>query len=65
VAAAFAEQDVSIKSIWQDGRGDEAQLVVITHRAEERRLRACVERLRSLEVVHSVTSVMRVVGGEP
>ena len=65
VAAAFAESDVSIKSVWQDGHGDEAQLVVITHRATERALRACTERLRSLDAVRSVSSVIRVVTGEP
>jgi homoserine dehydrogenase len=65
VAAAFAEHDVSIKSVWQDGHGDEAQLVVITHRGSERALRACAERLRSLDAVRSVSSVIRVEGGDP
>jgi homoserine dehydrogenase len=65
IAAAFAEHDVSIRSVWQDGHGDEAHLVVITHRATERALRACADRLRSLEAVRSVSSVIRVEAGEP
>jgi homoserine dehydrogenase len=65
VAEAFAEQGVSIKSVWQDGRGEEAVLVVVTHRASERSLRACEERLRALDVVREVASVIRVEAGEP
>src|SRR5438034_759420 len=33
IATAFSEHAVSIKSVWQEGQGDEAQLVMITHRA--------------------------------
>jgi homoserine dehydrogenase len=65
IAAAFAEHRVSIKSVWQDGHGDEAQLVVITHRAAERDLRACADRLRELDAVREVGSVIRVEAGEP
>jgi homoserine dehydrogenase len=60
VADAFAKHDVSIKSVWQEGRGDEARLVMITHRAGERDLQACVHMLRTLEAVRDVSSVMRV-----
>ena len=65
IASAFAEHGVSIKSVWQDGHGDEAHLVVITHRATERDLRACRERLDGLDAVRSVASVIRVEAGEP
>jgi homoserine dehydrogenase len=65
IASAFAEHGVSIKSVWQDGHGDEAQLVVITHRATERDLRACRDRLDGLDAVRSVASVIRVEAGEP
>ncbi len=65
IATAFADNDVSIKSVWQDGHGDEAHLVVITHRATERRLRACRARLDALDTVRSVASVIRVEAGEP
>ena len=60
IATAFADHGVSIKSVWQEGRGDEAQLVMVTHRAGERDLQACVHALRSLDPVRSVRSVLRV-----
>ncbi|MFN2590541.1 MAG: homoserine dehydrogenase [Actinomycetota bacterium] len=65
IAGSFAEHDVSIKSVRQEGHGDEAQLVLITHRASEGSLRQCVTDLATLEAVQSVTSVLRVEGGEP
>jgi len=65
VALVFTHHQVSIKSVWQEGRGDEAQLVVITHRAQERALQACVRDLALVETVHEVSSVIRVEAGEP
>ena len=35
IASVFGESDVSIKSVWQEGSGEDAQLVFITHRARE------------------------------
>ena len=35
VAQAFAEHDVSIQAVRQEGRGDDAQLVVVSHRATD------------------------------
>ncbi|WP_131768439.1 homoserine dehydrogenase [Candidatus Protofrankia californiensis] len=64
VAAAFARQDVSIQSVRQDGHGDDASLVLITHAATDAALSATVEELRELDVVRAVASVMRVEGGE-
>ena len=43
---AFAHHEVSIKSVRQEGHGDEAQLVLVTHEAVERDLAACVRDLR-------------------
>lgn len=65
IATAFSEHDVSIKSVWQEGLGEEAQLVMITHRAGERDLQACVHALRSLEAVRDVASVLRVEAADP
>jgi len=65
IAAAFARHEVSIKSVWQEGYGEQARLVLITHRAAERDLRACVGELRGIDAVGSVESVIRVEGGEP
>lgn len=64
VAHAFGDHNVSIKSVWQEGIGDQAQLVLITHRALERDLQATLGTLKSLEDVTKITSVMRVEGGE-
>lgn len=64
IAGAFGRQLVSIKSVWQEGTGDEALLVLITHRANEGALRRTVEELRALEPVLEVRSVMRVEGEE-
>src|SRR5205807_994149 len=64
VASAFGSNNVSIGSVWQEGTGDQAQLVMITHRALERDLQATLGVLRVLPEVTKVTSVMRVEGGE-
>ncbi|WP_433339134.1 homoserine dehydrogenase [Spirillospora sp. CA-294931] len=64
VAEEFARDDVSIQAVRQEGLGDEAQLVVVTHRAPDAALAATVERLRGLEIVREVASVMRVEGDE-
>jgi homoserine dehydrogenase len=62
VAHAFAEQGVSIQTVRQEGRGDDAQLVVVSHRATDQALSATVESLRRMPEVRDVTSVMRVEG---
>ncbi len=62
VALAFAEHDVSIQTVRQEGRGDDAQLVVVSHRASDSDLAATVETLRAMANVRDVSSVMRVEG---
>jgi homoserine dehydrogenase len=62
VALAFAEHDVSIQTVRQEGRGDDAQLVVVSHRALDSSLSATVETLRKMDNVHDVSSIMRVEG---
>ena len=64
VAQAFAEHDVSIQTVRQEGRGDDAQLVVVSHAATDAALAATVETLRGMDIVREVTSVMRVEGGD-
>jgi homoserine dehydrogenase len=64
VADTFGRNNVSIASVWQEGYGVQAQLVVITHRAQERDLQATVRALRDLDTVTKVSSIMRVEGGE-
>jgi homoserine dehydrogenase len=64
VADAFADNGVSIQAVRQEGHGDEAQLVIVTHRAPDGALSATVSGLRDLEIVREVASVMRVEGDE-
>jgi len=62
VANAFAEHDVSIRTVRQEGHGDDASLVVVTHTATDAALQGVVEQLRGLDSVRAVASVMRVEG---
>jgi homoserine dehydrogenase len=62
VAQAFAEHGVSIQTVRQQGRGSDAQLVIVTHRARDAALSATVRALRTLSAVREVASVMRVEG---
>ena len=63
VAHEFAEHGVSIQTVRQEGRGKDAQLVIVSHSATDAALAATVQRLRELDMVLDVTSVMRVEGG--
>jgi homoserine dehydrogenase len=62
VAGVFAQHDVSIASVRQEGSGDEATLVLITHTSTEGRHGATFRDLAGLEVVKSVRSTIRVEG---
>jgi homoserine dehydrogenase len=61
-ANVFAAQGVSIQTVRQEGRGEDALLVVVTHQATDAALRATVAELTKLDVVREVASVMRVEG---
>ena len=63
VAQIFAKHSVSIQIVRQGGRGDDAELVIVSHLASEANLAATVDELRSMEVVRDVASVLRVIGG--
>ncbi len=62
VAGVFARHDVSIATVRQSGRDASATLVIVTHTAPDRALRATVDDLRTLDIVRSVASVLRVEG---
>jgi homoserine dehydrogenase len=64
VAGVFGEHRVSIRSMEQEGLGDEARLIFITHRAREADVQATLHDLRELEAVDRIGSVVRVVGDE-
>ena len=65
IAAAFGDASVSIKSVFQEGEGDEAVLLIVTHLAQEREQRAAGEALGDLDVVREVAAVFRVESPEP
>jgi len=68
VASVFARHDVSIATVRQGsaggpaGRDGDAELVIVTHVAPDAALAATVGELRGLDIVRSVTSVLRVEG---
>jgi len=62
VASAFADNDVSIQTVRQEGRGPDAALVLVSHEAPDAALAATVDVLRGKDFVRGVTSVMRVEG---
>ncbi len=64
IALAFADHGVSLRTVRQEGRGDDAQLVVVSHEATDAALSATVEHLRGMDIVREISSVMRV-EGEP
>ena len=60
IAGLFGEQNVSIESVIQEGRGDNAELVLVTHEATEENLTTAINDIANLESVSSVTSTIRV-----
>ncbi|MEU3016431.1 MULTISPECIES: homoserine dehydrogenase [unclassified Nocardiopsis] len=60
VAEIFADHGVSIKNVRQEGTGDDAQLVLVSHPAPDAALSSTVERLSAHPMVRDVASVMRV-----
>jgi homoserine dehydrogenase len=62
VAGVFGAHGVSIRSMEQEGLGNEARLVFITHIAREAAMQATVRDLHHLDAVDRITSVLRVIG---
>ena len=68
IAQLFAEHGVSIEIMRQtihrdaDSNIESAELRIVTHRASEAALAATVEAVKGLDVINSVTSVLRVEG---
>ena len=65
IASMFGDHDVSIMSLWQEGRGDDATLLLVTHDAREADLREAAAGLAALDVVKQVAAAIRVVSPEP
>ncbi len=64
IASRFGEAEVSIKSVWQEGEGSEATLLIVTHRAAEERQRRAVAAVRELDAVREVGATLRVESAE-
>jgi homoserine dehydrogenase len=60
IASVFGRNGVSIKSVWQEGAGADAQLVFITHRAREGSFQQAVTELGGVRAVEEVRSILRV-----
>ena len=60
IASLFGDNNVSIESVIQEGRGDNAELVLVTHEAAEEDLTSSIDSIANLESVSSVTSTIRV-----
>lgn len=60
IAGTLGNNNVSIESVIQEGRGDKAELVLITHEAPEKALETSLKQLSSLSSVTAVMSTLRV-----
>ena len=60
IAGTFSENNVSIESVIQEGRGEQAELVLVTHEAPEKDMQNSIKQIASLHSVTSVTSTLRV-----
>ena len=60
IASLFGENNVSIESVIQEGRGNNAELVLVTHEAAEENLTSSIDSIANLDSVSSVTSTIRV-----
>lgn len=62
VAGEFAKRNVSISAVRQEGAGDEARLIAVTHRAPDRAQSENVAALAEMDAVVKVSSVLRLEG---
>ena len=60
IAGTLGNNNVSIESVIQEGRGDKAELVLITHEAPEKALETSLKELSLLSSVTAVMSTLRV-----
>jgi homoserine dehydrogenase len=61
VAGVFGKHGVSIRAMEQEGLGDEARLIFITHTAREADVQSTLHDLRELDAVDRVGTLLRVV----
>lgn len=59
IADQFSNNGVSLSTVRQEEKGENARLIVVTHHAYERDLAGVVEKLKAMDEVKSVNSVIR------
>ncbi|CAB4623750.1 unannotated protein [freshwater metagenome] len=64
IAQVFSQEGVSIQTVRQSGRGNDAELIVVSHGATEAALSATVKALSKMDIVSKVESVLRVLGSQ-
>jgi len=64
IAQVFATEGVSIQTVRQSGRGNDAELIVVSHGATEAALSSTVSALSTMDIVTKVESVIRVLGSQ-
>jgi homoserine dehydrogenase len=65
IATVFANHGVSIQTVNQAGRNNDAEVTIVTHRATEGELKATVASLKAMDMVNKISSVIRVEGASP
>ena len=65
IATVFANHGVSIQTVNQAGRNNDAEVTIVTHRATEGELKATVASLKAMDMVNKISSVIRVEGALP
>jgi homoserine dehydrogenase len=64
VAEVLGENEVSVSSVVQRGRGGEAQLIMVMHPVSEKRFGAALERIAKLDFLRSPPRSIRVIEEE-
>lgn len=62
ITGVFAQHGVSIRAAEQEGIGEGARLVFVTHRARESDVQACVSEFRKSAAVKRASGLIRVIG---
>ena len=65
IATVFANHGVSIQTVNQAGRNNDAEVTIVTHRATEGELKTTVASLKAMDMVNKISSVIRVEGAMP
>jgi homoserine dehydrogenase len=65
IATVFAKHGVSIQTVNQAGRNNDAEVTIVTHLATEGELKSTVASLTAMDMVNKISSVIRVEGALP